>query len=77
MRDFQFTAAGTPRPVIRRLNEEIIRTLNAPDFRKTLEAQGFDPVGNSPEACDTFIGSDIGKWAKVAKVAKDAGIQPE
>lgn len=69
-----FTAAATPRPVVRRLNEEIIRIMNAPDFKKTLEAQGFDPVGNSPEACDAFIGSEIGKWAKVAK---DAGIQPE
>lgn len=69
-----FAPSSTPRAIICKLNEETVRALREPEFKKKLETAAFEPVGSTPEQCDAFIGSEIGKWAKVAK---DAGIQPD
>ena len=66
--------AGTPKPVIDRLNTEIVRIVNAPDVRKLLIDQGFIPVGNTPEEFAQIIKFQIGKWSKIVK---DAGIRVE
>lgn len=64
----------TPRPIIQKLYDETSRILSNPEVKKQLENQGFEPVESSPEQCDAFIRSEISKWAKVAR---DAGIQPD
>jgi len=61
--------AKTPRPIIERLNAEIVRALNAPDLRERLTLQGADPVGNSPEQYTAFVENEIAKWAKVIQAA--------
>ena len=61
--------AKTPRPIIERLNTEIVRALNAPDLRERLTVQGADPVGNSPEQYTAFVENEIAKWAKVIQAA--------
>ena len=61
--------AKTPRPIIDRLHESIVRGLAAPDLRERLQGQGADPVGNTPEQYTTFITNEIAKWAKVIKAA--------
>jgi len=66
--------AGTPKPVIARLSGEINRILSMTDVRKKLEEAGLDVGGGSPQQFSDFIGSEMTKWAKVAK---DAGIQAE
>jgi tripartite-type tricarboxylate transporter receptor subunit TctC len=66
--------AKTPRPIIDRLNSEIVRALNSPDLRSRLTNDGADPVGNTPEQYTAFVENEIAKWAKVIK---SAGIKAE
>lgn len=69
-----FAPAKTPRAVIKRLHDEVVKSLKAPSVRNSLASQGAEPVGSSPEEYDAFVRSEIAKWAKVCK---EAGIQPE
>jgi tripartite-type tricarboxylate transporter receptor subunit TctC len=59
--------AGTPRPVIEKLNAEIVKVLNSPDIRKNWSEQGAVPIPMSPEQFDKFLREDIAKWAAVVK----------
>ena len=61
--------AGTPEPVVRRLNAELVKALNAPAVRERLLAQGADPVGDSPEAFAAFIRAEFARWGKVVRSA--------
>ena len=64
----------TPRFIVEKLNADMVRAINAPDFRKNLQSQGADPVGNSPEQYLLFVQNEIEKWGKVIK---SAGIKVE
>lgn len=57
--------AGTPEPLVRRMNEALVRVLNEPEVKARIEEQGCDIVASTPEACGTFIQSEIAKWGKV------------
>jgi tripartite-type tricarboxylate transporter receptor subunit TctC len=59
--------AGTPRPVIARLNTEIARALDTPEVREFLAKEGGEVVGGTPEQFAAFIRHDIAKWARVVK----------
>jgi tripartite-type tricarboxylate transporter receptor subunit TctC len=61
--------ARTPRPIIDKLNAEMVRALNLPDLRTRLANDGADPVGNTPEQYTAFVENEITKWAKVIKAA--------
>jgi len=61
--------ARTPRPIVDRLNGEIVRALNTPDLRERLLGMGADPVGNTPEQYTLFVQNEIAKWGKVIKAA--------
>ena len=66
--------AGTPRPIVARLNAEINRILALPDVRQRMQDAGVEPVGGTPQQFADFMALETVKWARVAK---DAGIQPE
>ena len=66
--------AGTPKPVVAKIATEVTRILALPDVKQKLVDNGVEPVGGTPEQFNAFIGKEMIKWAKVAK---DAGIQPE
>ncbi|MBI3938500.1 MAG: tripartite tricarboxylate transporter substrate binding protein [Betaproteobacteria bacterium] len=59
--------AGTPAPVIARLNAEIVRALNQPDVRKYLVNQGAEVVGNTPAEFAAFIKAEAAKWTRVIR----------
>jgi tripartite-type tricarboxylate transporter receptor subunit TctC len=61
--------AGTPRALVMRLNREIVRALNHPDYRKMLSASAIEPIGSSPEKLREHIKSELVKWRKVIKEA--------
>ena len=69
-----FAPAKTPRPVIKKLHDEVVKSLKLPQVKERLDSQGAEPVGNSPEEYDAFVRTEIAKWQKVCK---EAGIQPE
>jgi tripartite-type tricarboxylate transporter receptor subunit TctC len=59
--------AGTPRPVIEKLNGEIRKLLGAADVKESWGRQGAVPMGMTPEQFDRFLREDIAKWAGVVK----------
>jgi tripartite-type tricarboxylate transporter receptor subunit TctC len=61
--------AGTPAPIVTRLNAEIARILNSDQTRSTLLAAGFDVGAGSADDFVRFVRSEIQKWRKVATVA--------
>lgn len=69
-----FAPAGTPRPIIERVNAAMVKALNDPAVKGNLAKQGADVVAGTPEQHDKFSREEIAKWIKVAR---EAGIQPE
>jgi len=59
--------AGTPAPVIRKLNTEITRALESADVRDRLQAQGAEPMPGTPEAFASFMREEMAKWAPVVR----------
>jgi tripartite-type tricarboxylate transporter receptor subunit TctC len=62
--------AATPATVVRKLNNEIVRTLNLPEVRSRLQDLGFEIVGSTPEEFGEVIRADMQKWPKIAKDAE-------
>ncbi|MCC7225660.1 MAG: tripartite tricarboxylate transporter substrate binding protein [Burkholderiaceae bacterium] len=66
--------AGTPAPVIARLNAAFNEILKDPDVVRAIADTGSQPAGGTPEAFGLFIEAERQKWAKVIKAAN---IKPE
>ena len=64
--------AATPQPIVDRVNKEIVRIVNLPDFKKKMEEIGAEPIGNSPEQMARQIKEDTDRFAKLVKDAKVA-----
>jgi tripartite-type tricarboxylate transporter receptor subunit TctC len=61
--------AATPKPVIARLNAEIIKAVNAADTRKRFIELATDPVSSTPEELGAYTRREIVKWRKLIKQA--------
>jgi tripartite-type tricarboxylate transporter receptor subunit TctC len=59
--------AATPKPIVQRLNGEINAILADRGVKSTLNAQGFELIGGTPEAFAQLIKSESEKWAPVIK----------
>jgi tripartite-type tricarboxylate transporter receptor subunit TctC len=59
--------AGTPRPIVERLNAAMRQALQAPEVVARFKELGAEPVGSTPEAFDTLIRSELGVWAEVVR----------
>jgi tripartite-type tricarboxylate transporter receptor subunit TctC len=59
--------AGTPKPVVARLNAEINAILKEPDVVQKLHGQGFDLIGGTPEEFGALIKGESDKWAPVIR----------
>ena len=66
--------AGTPRPIVDRLNAEIQKALASPDMRGRLAKSGVDPITSTPEQFASHIRSEAVRYARIIK---DAGIKPQ
>lgn len=64
-----FAPAGTPKPIVRRLNTEIARIMKTPDVQARLADMGVEVAGGPPEQLGDFRKAEIAKWAKVVKPA--------
>ena len=62
--------AGTPRPVVDTLQQEIARMIALPDVKERLAAIGFTPVANTPDAFAAELKREVARWAKVIADAK-------
>ena len=61
--------AGTPAAIIQRLNTEFNKIISAPEMKKRMIDNGYEPVGGAPEKFGEFIRAEIAKWAPVVKSA--------
>jgi tripartite-type tricarboxylate transporter receptor subunit TctC len=61
--------AGTPRPIVDRLNSEIVKIMRTPGVLDRLSGDGPIAVGNSPEEFGAFIKAEQVKWGKVIREA--------
>jgi tripartite-type tricarboxylate transporter receptor subunit TctC len=66
--------AGTPQPIVDKLNGVLMPYLKRPDVRDRLQAVAIEPRTSTPDEMKAFLASEIVKWASVVK---DAGIQPQ
>ena len=61
--------AGTPAPIVAKLNAEVNKWLQSADAREKLLAQGAEAAGGSPEQFAAHIRAESDKWAKVVKAS--------
>ena len=61
--------AGTPRPIIQRLNAELTKMMQAPDVKERLAAMGTDPLTSSPEELGAYIKQEMARWGDVIRKA--------
>lgn len=62
--------AGTPRPIIDKIQTDTARVLSKPDVKARLESMGVEVVGSTPEQFESFVRTEQAKWAKVIKASK-------
>ena len=63
---------GTPKPIVDRLNAEVVKAVGAPDVREKLVAQGLEPVGSPPEQVTQWTQAGL---ARMSEIVKRAGIK--
>ena len=66
--------AKTPREVVARLNDAMVKALRSPDVRDRLTAIGFDVVASTPEEFGQFMKNEVERWTRVIQ---RGGIKPD
>ena len=66
--------AGTPAPIIARLNSEVVQMMRSPDMQKLMSDQGVNAVSSTPQETYGFLRDENVKWLKVIQ---DLGIKPD
>jgi len=61
--------AGTPRPIVDKLNRQINASLADPAFRKRVQDMGVTPMGGTPEDVTSYIASESARWSDVVRSA--------
>ena len=61
--------AGTPRPIINRLNAELVKAMHSPEMKERLAGIGTDAVTDTPEEFAAYIQAEIRKWGDVIRKA--------
>jgi tripartite-type tricarboxylate transporter receptor subunit TctC len=61
--------AGTPQPIVDKLNAEINKAISRPDVKEAWDQQGAVPLVMTPAEFDAYLRKDIEKWAQVVKAA--------
>ena len=64
-----FTAAGTPRPVLDKLNAEIVRALSSPGLHAKIESMGLVPSPQSLDEAARFVAAEAKKWSRAVKAS--------
>jgi len=69
-----FFPAGTPSPIVQKLNDTVSRAVQSADLRERLQAQAFEPVGGPQPQFAEYVKAEIVKWGKVVR---DTGAKPD
>jgi tripartite-type tricarboxylate transporter receptor subunit TctC len=63
------TPAGTPRPIVSRLNAELVKIMHMPDVKERLAGMATDPLTSTPEEFAAYLKQEIAKWGDVVRKA--------
>lgn len=66
--------AGTPKPIIAKLNADTNRALQSPDLIEQFRIQGYETLGGTPDDMNALIRADVARWTQIIR---DAGIEPQ
>jgi tripartite-type tricarboxylate transporter receptor subunit TctC len=66
--------AGTPKPIVKRLNAELVKIVNLPDVQERFLGQGLTPVGSTPEQMSALMKEES---MEHAKLVKQIGLEPQ
>ena len=61
--------ARAPTAVVSALSRELVKTVQLPEVKSRMEADGSEPTGSTPAAFDAFMRAEYAKWGKVIKAA--------
>jgi tripartite-type tricarboxylate transporter receptor subunit TctC len=61
---------GTPRAIVMKAHDEIVKLLQSPDLARRYAAGGVEPLYNTPEEFAALIRQELPRWHKVVKAAK-------
>ena len=64
-----YAPAGTPRPVIAKVNSEIVKSLKLPEVKERFQGLGTEVIGTTPEQLDVYVRKEMAKWSKTAREA--------
>jgi tripartite-type tricarboxylate transporter receptor subunit TctC len=59
--------AKTPRAIVAKWNDAIVRISKTPDYEESLRAVGLEGAASTPEELDRFVRSEVAKYTKVIK----------
>jgi len=71
---FVLAPAKTPAAVVDKLSGAMTRVVSVPEIKATLVADGFEPMGLSPQESAKFLNDELKKWAEAIRIS---GIKPE
>jgi tripartite-type tricarboxylate transporter receptor subunit TctC len=61
--------AGTPRPIVTRLNAELVKIMHSPEMKERLATLATDPLTSTPEEFAAYLQQEIAKWGDVIRKA--------
>ncbi|MFN0164696.1 MAG: Bug family tripartite tricarboxylate transporter substrate binding protein, partial [Burkholderiales bacterium] len=61
--------SGIPKPVLAKLNSELIKVMRSPEVRERIRGQFFDPWTSTPEEFAAIVKADYAKWGKIVKAS--------
>jgi tripartite-type tricarboxylate transporter receptor subunit TctC len=69
-----FAPAGTPKPIVNRLHQAVVKVLANDETRRRLAQLDAIPRGTDPETFRRYVAQDVARWIAVAK---DSGIKAD
>jgi tripartite-type tricarboxylate transporter receptor subunit TctC len=61
------TTAGTPKPIVDKLNAEVVRIMKTPEAKERMASVGFEIVGSTPAEFAKLIREEIPRWTKIVR----------
>ena len=67
--------AGTPAPIVARLNKALLEVVNSPDTRSRFHELGLRPLTSTPDELGAYMKSELVRWGKVVEAAGAKGVE--
>ena len=62
--------AGTPKPIVNKLHNALVKVMQTPEFKAQLEEAGAEPIGNTQEEMAKQISDEIEKFGNIVRIGK-------